>query len=50
MATLMDSNLKLLGDNSSELVDITLYSQIIGSLIYLTYTRLDICFVMNTLS
>jgi hypothetical protein len=50
MATLMDSNLKLLGNDSSELVDITLYSQIIGSFMYLTYTRLDICFVVNTLS
>ena len=50
MATLIDSNLKLLTDDSSELVDITLYRQIIGSLMYLTNTRSDICFAVNTLS
>ena len=36
MATPMDSNLKLLADESSELVDVTHYRQIIGSLMYLT--------------
>ena len=35
MATSMDSNLKLLADDSSELVDMTHYRQIIGSLMYL---------------
>ena len=50
MATRMDSNLKLLADDSSELVDVTQYRQIIGSLMYLTNTRPDICFVVNTLS
>ena len=50
MATPMDSNLKLLADNSSELVDVTQYIQIIGSLMYLTNTSPDICFDMNTLS
>ena len=50
MATPMDSNLKLLVDDSSELVDVTHYRQIIGSLMYLTNTRTDICFAMNTLS
>ena len=50
MATPMDSNLKLLDDDSSELVDVTQYRQIIGSLMYLTNTRHDICFVVNTLS
>ena len=50
MATPMDSNLKLLADDSSELVDMTHYRQIIGSLMYLTNTRPDICFAMNTLS
>ena len=39
MATPMDTNLKLLADASSELVDVTLYKQIIGSLMYLTNTR-----------
>ena len=37
----MDSNLKLLADDSSELVDVTQYRQIIGP---------DICFAVNTLS
>jgi hypothetical protein len=31
-------------------VDSTLYRQIVGSLMYLTNTRPDICFVVNTLS
>ena len=50
MATPMDSNLKLLFDDSSELVDVTQYRQIIGSLMYLTNTRPDICFAVKTLS
>ena len=50
MATPMASNLKLLCDASSELVDITMYRQMIGSLMYLTNTRPDICFAVNTLS
>ena len=39
MATPMDTNLNLLGYASSELVDVTLYRQIIGSFMYLTNTR-----------
>ena len=35
MATHMDSNLKLLADDLSELVDVTHYRQITGSLMYL---------------
>ena len=50
MNTPMETNLKLLVDTSSELVDATLYRQIIGSLMYMTNTRPDICFVVNTLS
>ena len=49
-STPMDTHLKLLVDTSSELVDITMYRQIIGSLMYLTNTRPDICFAVNTLS
>jgi hypothetical protein len=50
MNTPMEMNLELLVDTSSELVDATLYRQIIGSLMYLTNTREDICFAVNTLS
>jgi hypothetical protein len=50
MTTPMTTNPKLLCDTSSEIVDATLYRQMIGSLMYLTNTRPDICFVVNTLS
>jgi hypothetical protein len=50
MNTPMETNLKLLVDTSSKLVDTTMYRQIIGSLIYPMNTRPDICFVVNTLS
>ena len=39
MATPMATNLKLLSDESSNLVDVNQYRQIIGSLMYLTNTR-----------
>jgi hypothetical protein len=50
MNTPMETKLNLLVDTSSELVDATLYRQIIGPLMYLTNTRQDICFAVNTLS
>ena len=50
IATPMESNLKLLSDASSESVDVTMYRQMIGSLMYLTNTRPNICFVVHTLS
>jgi hypothetical protein len=50
MNTPMEAKLKLLVDTSSELIDATLYRQIIGSLMYLTNTRPYICFAVNTLS
>ena len=50
MSTPMTTNLKLLGDTTLEIVDATLYKQMIGSLMYLTNTRPDICFAVNTLS
>jgi hypothetical protein len=50
MTTPMMINLKLLSDKSSDLVDPTMYKQLIGSLMYLVNTRPDICFAMNTLS
>ena len=50
MTMSMTTNLKLLSDTSSETVDATLYRHIIGSLMYLTNTRPNICFAVNTLS
>ena len=50
MTTPMASNLKLLNDASLEVVDATMYRQMIGSLMYLTNMRSNICFAMNTLS
>ena len=50
MSTPMASNLKLLSDASLDLVDATMYRQMIGSLMYLTNMTPDICFAVNTLS
>jgi hypothetical protein len=50
MAKPMMTNLKLLSDSSSDLLDPTMYRQLIGSLMYLVNTRPNICFVGNTLS
>jgi hypothetical protein len=50
MNTPMETKLKLLVDTSSKFIDATLYRQIIGSLMHLTNTGPDICFVVNTLS
>ena len=50
MTTPMESNLKLLSNASSEMVDATMYHQMICSLMYLMNMRLDIFFAMNTLS
>jgi hypothetical protein len=44
MYTPMEMKLNLLVDTSPELVDATLHRQIIGSVMYLRNTRLDICF------
>jgi hypothetical protein len=49
MNTPMEMKLKLLVDTSSKLIDATLYRQMIGLVMYLTNTRLDICFFVNTL-
>jgi hypothetical protein len=50
MATPMVSNMKLLQDTTSETMDVTLYRNMVGSLMYLMNMRPDICFVVNTLS
>ena len=52
IATLMDANLKKSRDSASDsnLIDPTMYRRLIGSLMYLTNTRPNICFVVNALS
>ena len=50
LTTFMASNLKLLSDASSDSVDAMMYHWMIGSLMYLTNMRIDICFAVNTLS
>jgi hypothetical protein len=50
MTTPMITNWKKLHSSESQLVDSTLYRQLIRSLMYLVNTRLDICFSINTLS
>jgi hypothetical protein len=50
ISTPMVSNLKLLQDTTLETMDVTLYRKMVGLLINLMSTRLDICFVVNTLS
>jgi hypothetical protein len=50
MTTPMITNWKKLHAFESQLVDSTLYRQLIESLMYLVNTKPDICFVVNTLS
>ena len=52
MTISMDANLKNLGDFATDfdLIDPTVYFQLIGSLMYLKNTVSYICFVVNTLS
>ena len=50
MSTPMVNNWKELHASRGELVDPTLYRQLIGSLMYLVNSRLDLCFAVNTLN
>ena len=52
MATPLVTNLKKLHDSASgfDLLDLTMYRQLIGCLMYLMHTRLDICFALSALS
>jgi hypothetical protein len=47
MATPMMISLKLPSESSSDLVDPTMYIQLIGSLMYMVNTRSDICLAVN---
>jgi hypothetical protein len=50
LSTPMEQNLKLTSKEGNEFEDATKYRQLVGSLIYLTTTRLDISFVVGILS
>ena len=50
MSTTMITNWKKLHASEGELVDPTLFRQLIGSLMYLVNARPDMSFAVNTLS
>jgi hypothetical protein len=52
ITTPMVMNLKKLSEYyfDSDLIDLTVYRQLIGSLMYLVNTKQDICYVVNALS
>ena len=50
MSRTMITNCNMIHALEFELVDPTLYHQLIGSLMYLVNTRSNICFAVNTLS
>eukprot|EP00253_Pinus_taeda_P032125 PITA_32125 len=50
MAMLMITNWKKIDASKDKDVDPTLYQQLIGSLMYLVNTGVDICYAVNTLS
>ena len=48
--TLMETRVKLSANDEEKPLDGTLFRQLVGSLIYLTTTRLDIIFVVGVIS
>ena len=50
MATPMTIDIRKVRDSDSDPVDLSLYRQLISSLMYLVNTRPDICFSINSLS
>jgi hypothetical protein len=50
MDTPMTTDIRKVRDSDSDPIDLSLYRQLVGSLMSLVNTRPDICFVINTLS
>ena len=50
ISTPMEQNIKLIFDDASTLVDVTMYRKLVVSLIYATTTCLVISFVVGVLS
>ena len=50
MSTPMDPNVRLQEDEGKDLEDVTMYRQLVGSLIYLTLTRPDISYPVGVVS
>ncbi|XP_020265764.1 uncharacterized protein LOC109841261 [Asparagus officinalis] len=50
ISTPMETNLRLCAHERKDLEDPTIYQQLVGSLIYLTMTRLDILFAVGVMS
>ena len=46
----LQQNIKFQNNDGSSEVDVALYRQLVGSLIYLTTTRLDLAFAVSVLS
>jgi len=46
----MTTNMNILGDSNLDLVDPTMYKNLIGSLMYLVNTRLDNYYAMSAFS
>jgi hypothetical protein len=50
METPMVTNLRKLRNSDSDPIDLSLYRKLIGSLMYLVNTRIELCFAVNMLS
>ena len=50
MKTPMEQHLKMSKDEDALIEDPSLYRRLIGRLMYLTFTKLDICYAVNRLS